>query len=215
MRLKDAIASLQLGRKKEAEIRELCTVWSEKADDGPQAVPLPEYPRPQMQRADWTCLNGWWDYGFFTGSLSKAGADLSPDGQILVPFSPETVRSGVNRILQPGETLWYRRTIEDLHLPEGRRLILHFGAVDERCTVYWNGQKVGSHRNGYLSFNFDVTEYVKPGDNELIVFVWDDTDEGNECRGKQTLTERDLADGVDGDCSGNLYPAYEDHAFTR
>ena len=59
MRLKDAIASLQLGRKKEAEIRELCTVWSEKADDGPQAVPLPEYPRPQMQRADWTCLNGW------------------------------------------------------------------------------------------------------------------------------------------------------------
>ena len=159
MRLKDAIASLQLGRKKEAEIRQLCTV----------------------------CLNGWWDYGFFTGSLSKGGADLLTDGQILVPFSPETARSGVNRVLQPGETLWYRRTIEELHLPEGRRLILHFGAVDERCTVYWNGQKVGSHRNGYLSFNFDVTEYVKPGDNELIVFVWDDTDEGNECRGKQTL----------------------------
>ena len=187
MRLKDAIASLQLGRKKEAEIRELCTVWSEKADDGSRAVPLPEYPRPQMRRADWTCLNGWWDYGFFTGPLADAGADLSTDGQILVPFSPETARSGVNRVLQPGETLWYRRTIEDLHLPEGRRLILHFGAVDERCTVYWNGQKVGSHRNGYLSFNFDVTEYVKPGDNELIVFVWDDTDEGNECRGKQTL----------------------------
>ena len=187
MRLKDAIASLQLGRKKEAEIRQLCTVWSEKADDGPQAVPLPEYPRPQMQRADWTCLNGWWEYGFFTGPLPDAGADLSPDGLILVPFSPETARSGVNRILQPGETLWYRRTVEDLHLPEGRRLILHFGAVDERCTVYWNGRKVGSHRNGYLSFSFDVTEYVKPGDNELKVFVWDDTDDGNECRGKQTL----------------------------
>ena len=187
MRLKDAIASLQLGRKKEAEIRELCTVWSEKADDGSRAVPLPEYPRPQMRRADWTCLNGWWDYGFFTGPLADAGADLSTDGQILVPFSPETARSGVNRVLQPGETLWYRRTIEDLHLPEGRRLILHFGAVDERCAVYWNDQKVGSHRNGYLSFSFDVTDYVKPGDNELKVFVWDDTDEGNECRGKQTL----------------------------
>ena len=187
MRLKDAIASLQLGRKKEAEIRELCTVWSEKADDGSRAVPLPEYPRPQMRRADWTCLNGWWEYGFFTGPLPDAGADLSSDGLILVPFSPETARSGVKRILQPGETLWYRRTVEDLHLPEGRRLILHFGAVDERCTVYWNDQKVGSHRNGYLSFSFDVTDYVKPGDNELKVFVWDDTDEGNECRGKQTL----------------------------
>ena len=187
MRLKDAITSLQLGRKKNPERRNLCTIWSEQADDGPQAVPLPEYPRPQMRRADWTCLNGWWEYGFVTGSLSNAGADLSPDGQILVPFSPETARSGVNRILQPGETLWYRRTIDDLALPEGRRLILHFGAVDERCTVYWNGHKVGSHRNGYLAFSFDVTEYVTPGTNELKVLVRDDTDEGNECRGKQTL----------------------------
>ena len=187
MRLKDAIASLQLGRKKEAEIRQLCTVWSEQADDRPGTVPLPEYPRPQMRRADWTCLNGWWEYGFCTESVLENNTELSSDGRILVPFSPETRRSGVNRILQPGETLWYRRTIEDLHLPEGRRLILHFGAVDERCTVYWNDQKVGSHRNGYLSFSFDVTEYVEPGDNELKVFVWDDTDEGNECRGKQTL----------------------------
>ena len=140
-----------------------------------------------MRRADWTCLNGWWEYGFVTGSLSNAGADLFPDGQILVPFSPETARSGVNRILQPGETLWYRRTIDDLALPAGRRLILHFGAVDERCTVYWNGHKVGSHRNGYLAFSFDVTEYVTPGTNELKVLVRDDTDEGHECRGKQTL----------------------------
>ena len=63
MRLKDAIASLQLGRKKKPELRTLCTIWSEQADDGPLAVPLPEYPRPQMKRADWTCLNGWWEYG--------------------------------------------------------------------------------------------------------------------------------------------------------
>ena len=63
MRLKDAIASLQLGRKKKPELKALCTIWSEQADDGPLAVPLPEYPRPQMKRADWTCLNGWWEYG--------------------------------------------------------------------------------------------------------------------------------------------------------
>lgn len=187
MRLKDAIASLQLGRKKQTVIKELTTTWTEQADDGPQAVPLPEYPRPQLKRADWTCLNGWWDYGICpSGEAGKASGGPA-DGRILVPFSPETRRSGVERTLQPGEILWYRRTIDDLQLPEGSRLLLNFGAVDERCAVYWNGQKVGTHRNGYLAFRFDVTEFVKPGANELKVFVRDDTDEGNECRGKQTL----------------------------
>ena len=185
MRLKDAIASLQLGRKKKPELKALCTIWSEQADDGPLAVPLPEYPRPQMKRADWTCLNGWWEYGICPAG--EAGKVAEPDGSILVPFSPETMRSGVKRTLQPGETLWYRRTIEDLQMPEGKRLILHFGAVDERCTVFWNGHRVGSHRNGYLAFCFDVTEFAVPGRNELKVLVRDDTDEGNECRGKQTL----------------------------
>ena len=185
MRLKDAIASLQLGRKKKPELKALCTIWSEQADDGPLAVPLPEYPRPQMKRADWTCLNGWWEYGICPAG--EAGKAAEPDGSILVPFSPETMRSGVKRTLQPGETLWYRRTIEDLQMPEGKRLILHFGAVDERCTVFWNGHRVGSHRNGYLAFCFDVTEFAVPGRNELKVLVRDDTDEGNECRGKQTL----------------------------
>ncbi len=185
MRLKDAITSLQLGRKKNPERRNLCTIWSEQADDGPLAVPLPEYPRPQMKREDWTCLNGWWEYGICPAG--EAGKAAEPDGSILVPFSPETMRSGVKRTLQPGETLWYRRTIGDLQMPEGKRLILHFGAVDERCTVFWNGHRVGSHRNGYLAFCFDVTEFAVPGRNELKVLVRDDTDEGNECRGKQTL----------------------------
>ena len=187
MRLKDAIASLQLGRKKETLIKELTTIWTEQADDGPQAVPLPEYPRPQLRRPDWTCLNGWWDYGICPSGEAGKASKGPADGQILVPFSPETRRSGVGRTLQPGETLWYRRTINDLQLPEGSRLLLNFGAVDERCAVYWNGQKVGAHRNGYLSFRFDVTQFVKPGANKLKVYVRDDTDEGNECRGKQTL----------------------------
>ena len=59
MRIKDAVASLQLGKKKQSVRRELCTVWSEQADDGPGAVPLGEYPRPQLRRGEWTCLNGW------------------------------------------------------------------------------------------------------------------------------------------------------------
>ena len=178
---------MQLGKKKQVQVRELSTVWSEQADDGPQAVPLPEYPRPQLRRSDWTCLNGWWEYGICPGGKAGKASRGEADGKILVPFSPETKRSGVGRTLQPGETLWYRKAIEGLQLPEGRRLILHFGAVDERCAVYWNGSKVGSHRNGYLAFEFDVTQFVQPGTNELKVFVRDDTDEGNECRGKQTL----------------------------
>ena len=187
MRLKDAITSLQIGRKKQTVIQELSTVWSEQADDGPQAVPLSEYPRPQMRRSSWTCLNGWWEYGICPAAEAGKASCKAADGKILVPFSPETRRSGVGRTLQPGETLWYRRSIEGPDLSDGRRLILHFGAVDERCAVYWNGHKVGSHRNGYLAFYFDVTPFVRPGINELKVFVRDDTDEGNECRGKQTL----------------------------
>ena len=188
MRLKDAIASLQLGRKKDSVIHELCTVWSEQADYSPKAVPLPEYPRPQLRRADWRCLNGWWDYGFCPAGQAVRASQGRANGKILVPFSPETKRSGVGKTLRPGEILWYRRSIEIPDLPEGRRILLHFGAVDERCAVYWNGHKAGTHRNGYLAFSFDVTEFVKPGSNELKVFVRDDTDEGHECRGKQTLS---------------------------
>ena len=178
---------MQLGKKKQVTVRELSTIWSEQADDGLHAVPLPEYPRPQLKREDWTCLNGWWEYGICRSADAGKASRGEADGTILVPFSPETKRSGVGRTLLPGETLWYRKKFEDLHLPEGRRLLLHFGAVDERCAVYWNGHKVGSHRNGYLSFSFDVTQFVQPGANELKVFVRDDTDEGKECRGKQTL----------------------------
>ena len=224
MRMKDAIASLQLGRKKQAPVRRLCTVWSEQAENGPDAVPLAEYPRPQFRRAEWQCLNGWWEYSFrqaggLTGNRiansigeqpaaaaegknhhdeqpaaaaeGKNHLDEQPvaaaEGKILVPFSPETVRSGVGRTLLPGQELWYRREIENLWIPKGKRLLLHFGGVDERCMVWWNGVRVGVHRNGYLAFSFDVTEVARPGTNFLEVCVRDDTDKGTACRGKQTL----------------------------
>ena len=182
MRIGDAIGALQFGRKKNPRQKQLCTPWSERKD-GTDAVPLSEYPRPQMVRENWTCLNGWWDY-----SIRKAGEKMgAPDGKILVPFSPETRRSGVQRTLLPGEVLWYRRRIPGLSLPAGMRLLLHFGAVDERCVIWWNGKKAGKHRNGYLPFCIDVTDHVRPGDNELVVAVRDDTDAGHACRGKQTL----------------------------
>ena len=93
----------------------------------------------------------------------------------------------MERTLQPGEELRYRKEIGNLKVPRGKRLILHFGAVDERCIVWWNGTRVGTHRNGYLAFSFDVTEAVRPGSNVLEVCVRDDTDKGTACRGKQTL----------------------------
>ena len=187
MRLKDAIGSLQLGRKKESVVNRLCTEWSESADDGPGAVPLAEYPRPQFRRRDWQCLNGWWEYRILPPGKAAEGLSREADGKILVPFSPETARSGVERTLQLGEELRYRKEIGNLKVPRGKRLILHFGAVDERCIVWWNGTRVGTHRNGYLAFSFDVTETVRPGSNVLEVCVRDDTDKGTACRGKQTL----------------------------
>ena len=81
MRLKDAIGSLQLGRKKESVVHRLCTEWSESADDGPGAVPLAEYPRPQFRRRDWQCLNGWWEYRILPAGKAAEGLSREADGK--------------------------------------------------------------------------------------------------------------------------------------
>ncbi len=166
----------------------LSTVWSEQADDEHE-IPLPEYPRPQMRRKEWECLNGWWEYAV-TGAeetAGGAGAFPAPDGRILVPFPLETDRSGAGKTLMPGEALWYRRTVDVPEIREGCRLLLHFGAVDERCSVWWNGKELGSHKGGYLPFTFDVTDSLRTGENYLTLRVLDDTDRGQACRGKQKL----------------------------
>ena len=121
MRIKDAIASLQLTRKKHTDITQLSTPWSEpgpdgKPIDGPDYVPLPEYPRPRLRRNDWINLNGWWDYRILRPGSGKKSAG----GRILVPFSPETARSGMGITLLPGETFAYRRKVKLPLLPEGK-----------------------------------------------------------------------------------------------
>ena len=163
MRIKDALKAL-IRKKERGSLIPMETVWTQQADDENQ-VPLPEYPRPQLKRASWMCLNGWWEYAF-TGTRE---VPRRPDGRILVPFSPETSRSGVGRTLHPGEALWYRREIDPAAVPalngrkKGARLLLHFGAVDERCTVWWNRHRLGRHRGGYLPFTFDVTDFLREG----------------------------------------------------
>ncbi len=170
-------------------MKQLYTEWGEALD--PENV-LPEYPRPQLVRDTWKSLNGYWEYTFTKKTEAKTGdVPLSFRRQryvpcLLVPFSPESALSGAGRQLQPDELLWYRRTFDLDEMPAGR-LLLHFGAVDQTCTVWVNGQEAGSHVGGYLAFKFDITKLVRPGENELVVKVSDDSDTSYHARGKQRL----------------------------
>lgn len=164
-------------------MKQLYTRWGRELD--PQNV-LPEYPRPLLRRSSYTNLNGYWDYAF----TRKFKIPEKYDGQILVPFSPEAVLSGVSRQLMPDEYLWYRRIfiIEGWNgRKNGRRRILHFGAVDQACAVYVNGKRAARHTGGYLPFEADITQLVRDGENELIVAVKDLSDTSCHARGKQRL----------------------------
>jgi len=159
----------------------MLTPWGEALD---REHPLPEYPRPQLRRNSYLNLNGIWEYAI-TKTAEKPAA---MQGEIVVPFSPEAPLSGVGHILQPDEYLWYRRSVT---LPEGffrgGRLLLHFGAVDQCCTVWVNGQEAGSHTGGYLPFALDVTELIEGDAFTLELRVTDPTDTGSLSRGKQRL----------------------------
>lgn len=156
------------------------TVWGEALN---RACPLPEYPRPQMIRESYLNLNGVWKYAI----TKEEGAPADYQGEIVVPFSPETELSEVEKTVMPDEILWYKRT---LTLPAGfnkGRVLLNFGAVDQLCEVFVNGSSVGEHIGGYTSFSFDITNALKKGENELIVKVKDESDTGFRSRGKQKL----------------------------
>ena len=146
----------------------------------------PEYPRPQLARDAWLNLNGLWDYAI--GARADERKPEAWSGKILVPYPIESALSGVMQALKPEQRLWYRRTFTVPKDWDGRRVLLHFGAVDWQATVFLNGRELGGHRGGYDAFSFDITKELKPGETqELVVSVWDPTDEGWQLRGKQTL----------------------------
>ncbi|MBN2311636.1 MAG: beta-galactosidase [Candidatus Hydrogenedentes bacterium] len=134
-------------------------------------VPRPEHPRPDFERTEWLSLNGEWEFEIDAGDSGEsrglsAGRRLA--GVIRVPFCPESPLSGVGH-LDFMEAVWYRRRVRVPKAWNGRRVLLHFGAVDYEATVWVNGTRVGVHRGGYVQFSFDVTHALRPGANEIVV----------------------------------------------
>jgi len=152
--------------------------------------PRPEYPRPQFERTNWVNLNGAWSYEF---DLSKSGIERSLFNSeklsktIIVPFCPESPLSGVD-YKDFINAMWYQRTISIPSTWDGKRILLNFGGVDYKSTIYINGQQIFVHYGGSSSFSVDITSSVKAGsDNNLVVFVEDDIRSQLQTAGKQSL----------------------------
>ena len=150
-------------------------------------IPRPEYPRPQFVRNDWLNLNGWWDFRFDDENLGlqeRWFLGTEYPSRILVPFSFEAPQSGIgDRSFHP--CVWYRRTLEVPTAWAGRRVQLHFGAVDYRTTVWVNGTIVGLHEGGHTPFCCDISDVLHAEGNLLVVRAEDPPTDRYIPRGKQ------------------------------
>ncbi len=145
-------------------------------------IPHSEHPRPQARRNSWLCLNGAWEF------YKTDGNTKSYEGEILVPFSPETLNSGIAEgfVLNPGEKLYYtKKFVVDENLLKGITL-LHFDAVDSECEVFVNGTLVGGHVGGFTAFTIDVSNALKLGQNEILLVCQDEATRNSGARGKQS-----------------------------
>ncbi len=156
----------------------LLTRWGKSLN---KDLPLNDYPRPQLKRESFINLNGQWNYAVLDEYKKFNGYQ----GKITVPFSPECILSGVEKLVQPTDKLYYQRTFNFTRT--NHRVLLHFGAVDYKCEVTLNNSFVGSHTGGYLPFTFDVTSLILDGENDLRVTVTDPSNTGTQARGKQTF----------------------------
>ena len=146
-----------------------------------------EYPRPQFARNEWICLNGQWDF-----EIDQADSGLERDllkkklkEKITVPFCPESKLSGIEQkdhLL----SVWYKRELSIPHDWSGKRILLHFQAVDYDATVWINEIEVGRHRGGFSPFSIDITEFIQPGESKQLVVRARDRDDMPQPRGKQT-----------------------------
>ncbi|HEX6293151.1 MAG TPA: glycoside hydrolase family 2 TIM barrel-domain containing protein [Herpetosiphonaceae bacterium] len=143
------------------------------------------YPRPQLERAEWICLNGQWDFALDHDARWAVPGDVRWNAQINVPFAPETAASGI------GDTgyylaCWYRRTFDAPPLKPDERLILHFGAVDYAATVWVNERLIARHEGGYTPFKVDITRFLEQAGSQVVVVrAEDDPHDLAKPRGKQ------------------------------
>ena len=150
---------------------------------------LPEYPRPLMTRTEWKNLNGLWN---FSTAPKDAKQPSAYQGEILVPFCIESALSGVQQKVGADSVLWYQRDFTVPKQWKGKRVLLHFGAVDWTTDVWVNGIKVGSHTGGYTPFSFDITQALNSKTNSLVLRVWDPTDDSFIPHGKQVNNPRGI-----------------------
>jgi len=143
------------------------------AENMDREAPRPEHPRPQFKRDAWLSLNGPWEFA----GTQQEGRPSRFGGEICVPFPPESRLSGIHRPTPKGYSLWYRRSFV---LPDGfnrGRVLLHFDAVDQIATVWFNGEKAAEHAGGYTPFTVDVTALLQ-AENTVLVRVQDKIDQG-------------------------------------
>ncbi len=154
-------------------------------------LPWPEYPRPQLERAQWENLNGQWGYEPCTvpgfpplGGSCTPPFDRTLPQTILVPFPISSALSGIGRQDTAG---WYRRTFTVPVSWRGQDVELNFGAVGWAATVYVNRRLVATHQGDYDAFTADITAALHPGTNELVVGFQDPVGAEGEPVGKQAL----------------------------
>jgi beta-galactosidase/beta-glucuronidase len=143
------------------------------------------YPRPLLERANWTCLNGPWDFAFDSDARWEGPGEVDWQTKIEVPFAPETPASG---LAQTGfyKACWYRREVEPPSLGSRQRLLLHFGAIDYASTIWVNGRMAAHHEGGYTPTVCDITNFLRsPGPQTIVVRAEDDPADLAKPRGKQ------------------------------
>ena len=166
---------------------DLLSKWAHEVD--PNNV-LPEYPRPNFVRTQWQNLNGLWEYAILDKEVQSV---QEFEGNILVPFPVESALSGVKRPLLPTQRLWYKRTFSVPENWQFEKILLHFGAVDYQTNVWLNGIHLGEHLGGSLPFTFEISNHLNSNQpNQLVVAVWDPSDQGNQQRGKQVLNPKGI-----------------------
>jgi beta-galactosidase/beta-glucuronidase len=138
-----------------------------------------------MARRDWASLNGLWDYAI---THRDAGGPEAYRGHILAPFPFESALSGVMHPLNEQQRLWYHRMFRVPAAWQGKRVWLHFEAVDWEARVWLNQKELGSHRGGYERFSFDITDALAAeGEQDLTVSVFDPSNHGSQPAGQQRL----------------------------